>query len=241
MKIAVFAYNFPHKKTQEVLFKLKIQKIPANCVIAAPRRKLKKSNKPPLLRVKPRYTNLDHPKKICKVLNFPYYISAHNSKKTINILKKRRISLGVIAGARIISESVIRATTRGILNLHPGLIPQVRGMDALKWAILENKPLGVTAHLIDKRVDAGRVVLKKKIAVYEDDTFVDLALRLDEESINILPSAIDLAANKNPKTFPKVGKGSKLHYKMEPELEKKLPEKLKYFLKKWTKKNSRHA
>lgn len=36
-----------------------------------------------------------------------------------------------------------------IINAHPGYIPVVRGLDSLKWAIVEGLPIGVTTHLLE--------------------------------------------------------------------------------------------
>ena len=60
----------------------------------------------------------------------------------------------MIAGARILKRPVIDRFSIGIINFHPGLIPEARGLDALLWSIRGDLPLGVTSHLIDERVDA---------------------------------------------------------------------------------------
>lgn len=101
--------------------------------------------------------------------------------------------MGVIAGARILKPQVIDQFKIGIINLHPGLIPEVRGLDAMMWAIYHDLPLGVTAHLIDHRVDAGRILLRKPIPLFPDDTLLDLSERLFEYQLEILGDAIERA------------------------------------------------
>ena len=51
----------------------------------------------------------------------------------------------------------------GILNFHPGLLPDIRGLDSVLWSIEKNYPIGVTAHLINNKIDAGKLVCQKKL------------------------------------------------------------------------------
>lgn len=58
-----------------------------------------------------------------------------------------------------------------IINSHPGYIPNCRGLDAFKWAIAENQPIGVTTHLLGKDIDAGKIIERRIIDIYQTDTF----------------------------------------------------------------------
>ena len=220
MRIAVFAYNFPHRKTQEFLFRLFLEKAEVAVVLAVDPVKL---NIPaPTLRVKPRYGALIHPRMISERLGWRYDVVDHNSQRCADLIKELNVDVGVIAGARILKEPVVAAPRIGVVNFHPGLIPEVRGMDALQWAVYENKPMGVTAHVIDERIDAGRIILQREIAAYPDDTLVDLSLRMSDTELEMLPAVLDALAKKPLVEFPLVEK-SPLHRKMPPELERELP------------------
>ena len=52
----------------------------------------------------------------------------------------------------------IKGLSKGIINFHPGLIPEARGLDTPQWCIYDGIPLGVTSHFIDSKVDAGRII-----------------------------------------------------------------------------------
>ena len=152
MKIAVFAYNFPHRKTQEFLFRLYLEGYDVQLVLAADPVKLNIAKS--TVRVKPHFSALVEPSRICERLGWRYEAVDHNSDYCAELIKSAKVDIGVIAGARILKEPVISAPWIGIINFHPGLIPEVRGLDALQWAILQDKPIGVTAHLIDRSIDA---------------------------------------------------------------------------------------
>lgn len=235
MKIAVFAYNFPHKKTQDFLLRLFLENFKIEFVIAGNPIKLNLSN--PTLRVKPNHIDLIHPRVICRKLGIPYKVLNHNSQEVANLLKKNSIDVGVIAGARILKDNIIRSVKKGIINFHPALLPMVRGLDALKWSIYYDIPLGVTAHFIDEKIDAGRIIKKEKIPIYLDDTFIDLSLRLEETQTNMLPKVLNLVKNKELKDFPLLSlKGKKHNPPMAPKDEREVEKKLDEYKKKYAKK-----
>jgi phosphoribosylglycinamide formyltransferase-1 len=59
---------------------------------------------------------------------------------------------------------------RVILNVHPGLLPQNRGVDAFKWALVNGWPIGVTLHKIDEQIDRGTILYRHVVPILSDDT-----------------------------------------------------------------------
>ncbi len=194
MKLCVFSYNFCHKKTFEVLSTLFFNGIKVDHVFAA--NKIKLNIKFSKERVGINKIEYIHPKLISKKIGSKYTVLKHDSKKLVNILKKEKFDIGIVAGARIIKKPVIDCFKIGILNLHPGILPLNRGLDTHKWAILKNWAQGVTAHLIDEKVDAGKIICKKIIDVYEDDTLVDINYRLQSAELNLMMKSINLLKKK---------------------------------------------
>ena len=199
MKIAVFAYDFPHSKTERILWELYLNHITVDCVIAAPWENL---NQPiSAVRVKLYRQAMHHPRDICARLGIPYFVCAHNSDACVGILRNGKIDIGIIAGARILKPVVIDAVGTGIINLHPGLIPEASGLDALKWSIYKDIDLGVTAHFIDKRVDGGYIILQQTISLHCDDTFFDLSERLETTELIVLMEALHSIEGRVPADF----------------------------------------
>jgi len=160
LKIAVFAYNFKHWKTQTGLNNLFYNEIEPNVVIAANKKKLKINSSKK--RTSPKNLFLTHPQQICQRMNFNYMISDHDSKELELFLEENKFDLGVILGARILNKEIIDKFKIGIINLHPGVLPLNRGLDTIKKAILNDLPQGVTSHLINHRIDMGSKIDFKK-------------------------------------------------------------------------------
>lgn len=227
VKIAVFCYNFPHKKTQDILLRLFLEGIKINCIFSAEPIPL---NIPPsTIHTKIKHIAVVHPKQIADRLSIKYYVLPHNSLDVKELIKSNNIDLGIIAGARILKAYIINSFSIGIINFHPGLIPEARGLDAMLWSIYKGIPLGVTAHLIDDHIDAGRIIIKEKIPIYKNDTLLDLSERLYEKQLDILSPSIEKAL-KGDLTYVDV-RGSCYNKKMPENIEKQIPNILSDYLK----------
>ena len=134
----------------------------------------------------------------------------------------------LIGGAGILEESFIKDDK--VINSHPGYIPEVRGLDSLKWAIVENKPIGVTTHLIGDYVDAGLVIERRVIDVYSTDTFHALAQRVYENEASMLVEGIE-KIGKTELEMIKPG-DSELHKRMPKEIEQGLLDAFEIYKKK---------
>ena len=194
MKICVFAYNFEHKKTYEGLCKLKLNNIKISKIFAANRVFL--NIRESKIRVSIDDLIYDHPKKIADNFNIPYVVVKHDSKKLEYILKKEKYDLGIILGSRIIKKNIINKFKIGILNMHPGILPNNRGLDTHKWAILNNIKQGVTCHLINEKVDLGKMICKQNINVFKHDTLVDINYRLQNLELKLMIDSIKILKKK---------------------------------------------
>ncbi len=190
MKTVLFIYNFPHKKTQEFLLRMNLAGMGPALVLASPPITL---NLPKaFLRDKYRHIDLIDPKEACSRLGVEYIEVAHNSEKVPAIIKEHDIELGVIAGARILKQHVIRAVPRSIINFHPGLIPDNRGLNAGKWAVKLDIPQAVAVHVIDEKIDMGGVLGNYIVPVYSYDTLPEINLRITELQNHLLVSTLTL-------------------------------------------------
>lgn len=71
----------------------------------------------------------------------------------------------VAAYGKIIPEQIIHLPRYETLNVHPSLLPRLRGASPIQTAILEERETGVTIMLLDKEMDHGPIIAQKKIAI----------------------------------------------------------------------------
>lgn len=223
--IAVLTYNQKHRKTYDTLCLLKARGYRNIKVYAQPMTYTKKCF--PLVVHRPdQIMSIPELDKLCSNLEYEY-IEGRFSK---NVTDTNMLYL--LCGAGLLEDEFVNSYR--IINSHPGYIPLARGLDAYKWSIYYDLPIGVTTHFLGDYIDAGEVVELRKIEVKEYDTFHSVAQRVYENEIDMLVSAIELADKKHEFVIPK---SNNLFRRMPCELDKKLFEifenyKVKHFEKK---------
>ncbi len=100
MNIALFAYDFPHKKTEDFLFRLNLYGYKPKIVIASPPKVLNLPKS--ILRDKYKHFSVIDPRFICEKLNIEYINLSHDSEKIVETIRENKIDLGIISGARIL-------------------------------------------------------------------------------------------------------------------------------------------
>ena len=229
-KLMLFIYDFPHKKTQDFLFRLMVEGYNIEYCIAAPWKKLN-INKPSV-RVDQKHVGLIPPSIICQKLGIKYILLDHQNKGVVGVIKDSPVDLAIIAGARILNPEVIQACGGKVLNIHPGLLPEVRGLDTFFWSIYYKKPLGISAHFITPKIDSGFLIYKEKLPLYKNDTPFDVTLRLLEQQQDILIKTLEILEKKDIKDLEDISNyDTPYNTKMEPELERKMYDQFNSWLK----------
>lgn len=74
-----------------------------------------------------------------------------------------------------IPPEIFGAPRLGTLNVHDSLLPAYAGFAPLNWALINGEPeVGITAHVMDERLDRGSIILQPRVAVEPSDTIGDL-------------------------------------------------------------------
>jgi methionyl-tRNA formyltransferase len=79
--------------------------------------------------------------------------------------------LFVIGWSQIVESGLLRLPRKGVLGIHPTLLPQGRGRAAIPWAILKGlRETGVTLFKLDEGVDTGPILAQERISIAPDET-----------------------------------------------------------------------
>ena len=125
-----------------------------------------------------------------KVFNFKNKISTE--KKIISEIENKRIKLICLAGfMKILSKDFIKKFKGKILNIHPSLLPKYKGLSTHKRVLLNNeKYSGCTVHFVNSRLDAGKIILQKKVKIRKSETAKSLAKKILTQEHRLYPKAI---------------------------------------------------
>ncbi len=91
------------------------------------------------------------------------------SRELIEELQKSEWDFFLVAsyGQKIPSE-LLEMPRRGVVNVHPSLLPSLRGPSPIRSAILnDQKETGISIMLLDDELDHGPIIAQKKITIRE--------------------------------------------------------------------------
>tara|TARA_Y100001970_G_scaffold149346_1_gene183260 strand:- start:273 stop:860 length:588 start_codon:yes stop_codon:yes gene_type:complete len=124
------------------------------------------------------------------LVNYKFKINAEN-KILIN-LKKNNINLICLAGfMKILSKKIVKSYKNRILNIHPSLLPKYKGLNT-HIRVLKNKEkfTGCTVHLVNTKLDSGKIIMQKKVKVLKKDNEKSLSKRVLRTENLIYPKAV---------------------------------------------------
>jgi len=107
--------------------------------------------------------------------------NVNDPEPVLAVLERQIDWLFIIGWSQIARADVLSAPRRGVLGMHPTLLPEGRGRAAVPWAILKNKiETGVTLFQLDEGVDTGPVLAQHRIPIASDETATTLYTRVQE-------------------------------------------------------------
>ena len=111
-------------------------------------------------------------------------------------LRAAEIELVCLAGfMRILSAGFVERWQGRILNIHPSLLPDLRGLHTHERALAEGRAEhGCTVHYVSAELDAGPIIAMARVPVLPGDDPETLAARVLVEEHRIYPQALQTAA-----------------------------------------------
>lgn len=138
----------------------------------------------------------------------------------IESVEKLNADLFVVVAFRILPPEVFTIPPNGTVNLHSSLLPKYRGAAPINWAIINGeRETGVTTIFIEKQIDAGEIILQRKVEIGEDETAGELHDRLATLGAEVLLATIDAIERGDAPRKPQRGEATRA-----PKLTKELGE-----------------
>tara|TARA_A100001388_G_scaffold33951_1_gene21722 strand:- start:2929 stop:3507 length:579 start_codon:yes stop_codon:yes gene_type:complete len=129
--------------------------------------------------------------------NINNIVIKYSSKKNfedrlLKLLKRNNIDLICLAGfMKILSGKFIKKFNKNILNIHPSLLPKYKGLNTHNRAIQnKDKYSGATVHVVNKKLDSGKIILQKKVKILKSDSIKSLEKKVLKIEHKLYPKAI---------------------------------------------------
>lgn len=92
-----------------------------------------------------------------------------NSDEAIGLLKSYKADFLLSYFNQILKKEILAVPKRGCINIHPGYLPQYRGLASSFWAMESGGKFGgATVHFMAEKVDEGDIILREKVPVSDD-------------------------------------------------------------------------
>jgi methionyl-tRNA formyltransferase len=137
---------------------------------------------------------------IAQEKGIPIYRSTEfNGNEALNFLKN--VNANIIVSAynnQILKSRVINFPKYKTINIHPGYLPDFRGLDAVFEALYHKvEKVGVTIHYVDIQIDTGRIILQELLRIRKNDTLFSLNVRLWMHGAQMLQRVFNMIENNN--------------------------------------------
>lgn len=118
-------------------------------------------------------------------------------KQIVETLLAHGVEWVIMAGwMRLVTQVLIDAFPKKMINIHPSLLPSFKGVRAIEQAIkAQVKITGCTVHLVSLEMDSGEIIMQAAVPVIPEDTPETLHKRIQIQEHRILPAAIQLVVN----------------------------------------------
>ena len=115
------------------------------------------------------------------------------SGRVFDELKKINPKLIILAGfLKKIPPSYLSFFKNKIINIHPSLLPKYKGLNTHQRALkAKEKFSGCTIHYVNKELDSGKIIAKKKVKIFKKDTLKKLEKRVLKEENKLYPLVLE--------------------------------------------------
>ena len=128
----------------------------------------------------------------CQKNNIPYVSISNFSEE----LEKKLLAIGAPVGVLadfgiIVSKKIINIFPKGIINIHPSLLPTYRGATPVQTALLDGlNETGVSIMLLDEKLDSGPILFQQTETILPTETAKSLYEKLFTIGAKKLPQII---------------------------------------------------
>ena len=112
------------------------------------------------------------------------------------LLENHSFDLIVLAGfMSILSADFIKAFENKIINIHPSLLPEFKGLNTHARALASGVDVhGFSIHLVTKELDSGAIIAQRSIAIASDDNAKSLQQRVQHDERLYYPQVLQWIA-----------------------------------------------
>lgn len=107
-------------------------------------------------------------------------------------IERKNADIFCVISFKKLPQSIIKMAKKCAFNVHASLLPALRGAAPINWAIrLGYKKTGLTAFVLDDKIDGGDIIANTDIEIYEHEKFDSLFKRLYMKCVDFTMDVIN--------------------------------------------------
>ncbi len=140
-------------------------------------------------------------------------VSSFNAPDFVDRVRREGVDLLLsVAAPEIFRDTLLLAPRKGCLNYHSALLPKHRGRQPLFWAMLEgDREVGVSVHEMTRELDAGPILVQRRVAVEGGDTLDRLYWKTMEIGVPAVLEAVEMVRRGDPRRLPNPVEEGSIH------------------------------
>ena len=150
-------------------------------------------------------------------ISYKEFLTVHDPQ-LIEYLTSLKPDIIINQAPGILTQDYLKTASIGVLNRHNSLLPKNRGRFAPFWAIYNQEEYaGVSIHFVVKKLDAGDIIIQKKIKISELETVASLVRKCYSQSPYAMIQAIEKLESSDYELLPNSDENAT--YNTNPTLE----------------------
>lgn len=140
-----------------------------------------------------------------------YFVESHNESRCHRLLAELQADVLINLGTpNILKEKTLAIPSVGVVNCHPGLLPQYRGCTCVEWSIYNGDPVGATCHFMTEGIDDGPIIAFAVMPVEAGTEYAKIRADMVDHQVRTLISGLRRIAEEGltKDKLPQQGEGS---------------------------------
>lgn len=106
-------------------------------------------------------------KQWAKEHNIPFIQPSRIDEEVLDTLQHTYADVFILASyGKILPQKLLNIPKKGVINVHPSLLPSLRGPSPMRSALLnDTKDTGVSIMLLDDKMDHGPILAQKRVSI----------------------------------------------------------------------------
>jgi folate-dependent phosphoribosylglycinamide formyltransferase PurN len=113
-----------------------------------------------------------------------------NSEFMLQTLRVARPDYLLLGGLGILSDAALQIPARGTVNVHPALLPWIRGTGVVARSIEREVAIGVTAHFVNAGIDTGDIIQRRLVPITDVDTLESATSKAGELCVEVMVNIV---------------------------------------------------